>query len=60
MSGMGGSEAGSYVRLTDFVFHSTLGLRVFKKKRKKGGSGLGLRSAGLGAGSRIEGRVAPR
>ena len=27
-----GSEAGSYLRLTDFVYHSTLGLRVIKKK----------------------------
>ena len=27
-----GSEAGSYVRLIDFVYHSTLGLRVIKKK----------------------------
>ena len=25
-----GSEAGSYLRLTDFVYHSTLGLRVIK------------------------------
>jgi len=28
-----GSEAGSYVRLADFLYHSTLGLRVIKKKR---------------------------
>jgi len=27
-----GSEAGSYLRLTDFLCHSTLGLRVIKKK----------------------------
>jgi len=27
-----GSEAGSYLRLIDFVYHSTLGLRVMKKK----------------------------
>ena len=26
-------EAGSYLRLTDFVYQSTLGLRVFKKKK---------------------------
>ena len=26
-----GSEAGSYSRLIDFVYHSTLGLRVIKK-----------------------------
>ena len=29
-----GSEAGSYVRLTDCVYHSTLGLRVIKKRRR--------------------------
>ena len=29
-----GSEAGSYLRLIDFVYHSTLGLRVTKKKKK--------------------------
>ena len=28
-----GSEAGSYLRLLDVVYHSTLGLRVIKKKR---------------------------
>jgi len=27
-----GSEAGSYLRLIDFVYHSTLGLRVIKRK----------------------------
>ena len=27
-----GSEAGSYLRLIDFVYHSTLGVRVIKKK----------------------------
>ena len=27
-----GSEAGSCLRLIDFVYHSTLGLRVIKKK----------------------------
>jgi len=26
-----GSEAGSYLRLIDFVYHSTLGLGVIKK-----------------------------
>jgi len=30
-----GSEAGSYSRLRDFVYHSTLGLRVIKKKKKQ-------------------------
>ena len=29
-----GSETGSYLRLIDFVYHSTLGLRVIKKKKK--------------------------
>ena len=29
-----GSEAGSYLRLIDFVNHSTLGLGVIKKKKK--------------------------
>ena len=29
-----GSDAGSYSRLIDFVYHSTLGLRVIKKKRR--------------------------
>ena len=28
-----GSEAGSYLRLIDFVYHSTLGLIVIKKKK---------------------------
>ena len=28
-----GSDAGSYLRLIDFVYHSTLGLRVIKKKK---------------------------
>jgi hypothetical protein len=30
-----GSEAGSYFRLIDIVYHSILGLRVMKKKKKK-------------------------
>ena len=29
-----GSEAGSHLRLIDFVYHSTLGFRVIKKKKK--------------------------
>jgi len=29
-----GSEAGSYSRLINFVYHSTLGLRVIRKKKK--------------------------
>jgi len=31
-----GSEAGSYLRLIDFMYHSTLGLRVIKKKTERG------------------------
>jgi len=31
-----GSEAGSYLRLIHFVYHSTLGVRVIKKKKKRG------------------------
>ena len=30
-----GSEAGLHLRLIDFEYHSTLGLRVIKKKKKK-------------------------
>jgi len=29
------SEAGSFLRLIDFVYHSTLGLIVMQKKKKK-------------------------
>jgi len=29
-----GSEAGSYLRIIDFVCHSTLGFRVIKKKQE--------------------------
>ena len=29
-----GSEVGAYLRLMDFVYHSTLGLRVIKKKKR--------------------------
>jgi len=29
-----GSEARSFLRLIDFVYHSTLALRVIKKKRR--------------------------
>ena len=31
----GSSEAGSYLRLIDFVCHLTLNLRVIKKKRRE-------------------------
>ena len=32
-----GSDAGSYLRLIEFVYHSTLGLSVIKKKKKPRG-----------------------
>ena len=35
-----GSEAGSYLRLIDFVHHSTVGLKVIKKKKKLEGFGV--------------------
>jgi len=34
-----GSEEGSYLRLIDFVYHSTLGLRVIKKTKRIQNSG---------------------
>ena len=37
-----GSEAGSYLRLIDFLYHSTLGLRVIKKTKKVQCSRFGL------------------
>jgi len=55
-----GSKAGSYLRLIDFVYHSTLGLRVIKKKKRSEAepdiriasrervSGLGFRLSGFG------------
>ena len=46
-----GSEAGSYVRLIDFVHLATLGLRVIKKKKKK----KSLRTTGSGFALRIPG-----
>jgi len=30
-----GSDAGSFLRLIDFVYHSTLGVRVIKKKKEE-------------------------
>ena len=35
-----GPEAGSYLRRIDSVYHSTLGLRVIKKKKEKCWRGL--------------------
>jgi len=39
-----GSKAGSYLRLIDFVYHSTLGLRAIKKKKNRGVRGPGNRN----------------
>ena len=39
-----GFEAGSYLRLIDFVYDSTLGLRVIKKKQHAFGIGIPWRS----------------
>jgi len=36
-----GSKAGSYLRLIDFVYHSTLRLRVIKKRRSAAGVSSG-------------------
>ena len=49
-----GCEAGSYVRLIDFVYHSTPGLRVIKEKKKRRKqprlfiTNAGIRVAGTG------------
>ena len=37
-----GSEAGSYSRLIDFVYHSTLGLRVIKRREERNAKGFGF------------------
>ena len=52
-----GSEAGSYLRLIDFVYHSALGLIQIKKKkfrapapeRERERGCLGFRGCGLGS-----------
>ena len=47
-----GSEAGSYLRLIDFVYHSTLGLGVIKRglgfSMEDGGFGVEDRDPGFG------------
>ena len=51
-----GSEAGSYPRLIDFVYHSTLGWRVIKREES-----LGFGVWGLGCGGYVSlRRVHPR
>jgi len=42
-----GSEAGSYLRLIDFVYHSTLGLGVIKKKKNSASRGMQPQVASL-------------
>jgi len=43
-----GSEAGSYLRLIDVVYHPTLGLRVIKKKKTRNPKGsLSLSFSGV-------------
>ena len=37
-----GSEAGAYLRRIDFVYHSTLGLRVINKKKRRVLEGVSL------------------
>jgi hypothetical protein len=37
-----GSEAGSYFRLIDLVYHSTPGWRIIKKKKRKCASQIDL------------------
>jgi len=37
-----GSEEGSYLRLIDFVYHSALGLRVIKKKKRRANVAVSL------------------
>ena len=41
-----GSEAGSYSRLVDFVYHSTPGLRVIKQNKKGSCCRISEESAG--------------
>ena len=41
-----GSEVGSYLRPTDFVYHSTLGLKVSKKEEGRRGARAGVVHAG--------------
>jgi len=48
-----GSELGSYLRLINFVYHSTLGLREIKKKKKR--SGFRAQGLAFGAGFRVQG-----
>ena len=49
-----GSEAGSYFRRTDFEYHSNLGLRVIKKKKKNRNDVAGDGCRGARACRRVE------
>ena len=52
-----GSEAGSYLRLIDFVYHSTLGVRVIKKKAvHRGAGGVGEQLEQLDGRGAVRGR----
>ena len=53
-----GSEAGSYLRLIDFVFHSTPGWRVIKKKKKR--SPLAVEKGLAECGLLVDGKVNDR
>jgi len=50
-----GSEAGSYLSLIDFLYHSTLGLRVIEKKKSR--AGLGGKAAVAANGSEDKSHV---
>jgi len=54
-----GSEAGSYLRLIDFVHHSTLGLSVIKKKKKTPKSKPEAREQVVRSGSHFRGNLTP-
>ena len=41
-----GSEAGLYLRLIDFVYHSTLGVRVIKKEEGRARLAVAARRSG--------------
>jgi len=50
-----GSEAGSYLRLLDFVYHSTIGLRVKKKDKEGFGVQNTVTQRVQGSGLRVQG-----
>ena len=57
---LSGSEAGSYLRLIDFVYHSALGLRVIKKNLEAVALlGLGLDGSEYGTHKTVKARLWP-